>query len=169
VTGGTERNTSGPFESGDGQLSINSKAVKVLEPGEARVERDPETGAILRVIRHQSERNRNPLNDPLAALSDGSEGEERDTSRHKGVGLTATGIVAELEMQASMVVEKKPRKQSQRGREWVERLVQRYGDDTKAMARDRKLNPMQQTEADIARRVRKWRESGGTVEDALVA
>src|SRR4051794_27135354 len=97
---------------------INSKVAKVLEPSETRVERDPKTGAILRVIHDQSERNRNPLNDPLAALSDGSESEEGNICRHRDVELITTGVVAELEEQASMVAKKEPRKQSQREREW---------------------------------------------------
>jgi len=33
--------------------------------------------------------------------------------------------------------------------------VARHGDDTRAMARDAKLNPMQQTAADIAKRIKK--------------
>jgi nucleolar protein 16 len=37
--------------------------------------------------------------------------------------------------------------------------VSRYGDDYGKMARDRKLNPMQQTETDIKKRVKKWKAS----------
>lgn len=70
-------------------------------------------------------------------------------------------IIKELEAQASMVPEKKLRKQSEREKEWISRLVKRHGSDYKAMARDRRLNSMQQTEADISRRVSKWRANGG--------
>lgn len=68
-------------------------------------------------------------------------------------------VVTQLAKIASMTGEKKrPRKQSQREEEWVERLVERYGDDVGKMARDRKLNPMQQSQGDIAKRVRMWRQ-----------
>lgn len=73
------------------------------------------------------------------------------------------GIVRELEEQAKMEAEKKPRKQSQREQEWIQRLVQAHGDNFVKMSRDRKLNPMQQTAADIGRRVAKWRAAGGEV------
>ena len=37
------------------------------------------------------------------------------------------------------------------------------GENYGRMARDRRLNPMQQTEADIKRRAEKWRAEGGSV------
>lgn len=52
--------------------------------------------------------------------------------------------------------EKRERQQSDREKEWVERLVAKYGKDFKKMEKDRKLNPMQQTAKDIKRRVEKW-------------
>lgn len=64
----------------------------------------------------------------------------------------------QLEDEANRPVEKKPRTASSREAEWLQLLVDRHGDDTAAMARDRKLNPMQQTAADIARRIRKWKK-----------
>lgn len=118
-----------------------------IEPTEVRVERDPETGKIIRVIHDKKE---NPLNDQL--LTDDEE--DADMSE---VGGETHGIIAELERQAASAPEKKPRKQSAREKEWIERLVSKYGEDTKKMSRDMKLNPMQQTEADIARRIKKWR------------
>jgi len=68
-------------------------------------------------------------------------------------------IVRQLEEQASMGAEKKERKQSEREREWIERLVAKYGEDYQRMARDMRLNPMQQTAADIGKRVGKWKAS----------
>ncbi|RYP00052.1 hypothetical protein DL764_006628 [Monosporascus ibericus] len=148
--------------------------------GEARVERDA-SGQIVRIIEASTSKKgawrakNNPLNDPLAALdSDCSdsegEGDERDNAveewggidddddNDNGNGEGKTGkIVQQLEAEANRPVEKKPRTQSQREREWVAELVRRHGDDVRAMARDRALNPMQQTEADIARRIRKWK------------
>ncbi|RYP20624.1 hypothetical protein DL765_002695 [Monosporascus sp. GIB2] len=144
--------------------------------GEARVERDA-SGRIVRIIetstskKGTSRANNNPLNDPLAALDSDysdSEGErdERDNAAEEWGGIDDDGdggegktgkIVRRLEAEANRPVEKKPRTQSQREREWVAELVRKHGDDVRAMARDRALNPMQQTEADIARRIRKWK------------
>lgn len=72
-------------------------------------------------------------------------------------------IVKQLEEQASMRGPPAERKQSDREKEWIERLVGKYGDDYAKMSRDRRLNPMQQTPADIKRRVGKWKAKGGEV------
>lgn len=82
---------------------------------------------------------------------DGFDGEQKEGNE----------IVRLLEEQASCAAEKKERKQSDREREWIERLVGKWGEDFGKMARDMRLNPMQQTEADIRRRVNKWKASGG--------
>ena len=114
------------------------------------MERDPETGNIIRVI---SKKRDNPLNDPLNDLSDN----EQEAHGSK------TDIVRQLERQAAQegqdVKARKPRHQSSRESEWIQRLVDRHGDDTAAMFRDRKLNPMQQSEGDLRRRIRKWKKS----------
>jgi nucleolar protein 16 len=116
---------------------------------------------------HEKTKKANPLNDPLMSDSEGEDDEMQDAGAReepaKGTE-ESNAIVRELEAQASMVPERKVRKQSQREREWIARLVERYGTDTKGMARDRSLNPMQQTEADISRRVKKWRDESGVVE-----
>jgi nucleolar protein 16 len=75
-----------------------------------------------------------------------------------------TDVVRQLEALAASGV-KTERTQSEREREWIERLVAKYGRDYKKMARDRKLNPFQQTEGDIRRRVAKWEKKyGGEVQ-----
>jgi nucleolar protein 16 len=127
--------------------------------GEVRVERDA-GGQIVRVMRRA-----NPLNDPLNELDDqSSEDGSADGAERGGMGGSdgdgdrrETEVVRELERQAARPVDKPVRHQSGREVEWLERLVASHGDDTAAMARDMKLNPMQQTEADIARRMRKWK------------
>ena len=73
-------------------------------------------------------------------------------------------IVAELEAQAeeeaaTLARKKRPRQQSKREEEWIARLVGKYGDDIRAMARDVKLNPMQQSVGDLGRRLKKWKEN----------
>jgi nucleolar protein 16 len=142
--------------------SAKADAAK-LDLGSIRVERDPETGAILRVI-HEDEDNievagrslsrKNPLNDPLNDI-EGGDGESNL--------LADSVIVQQLERQADQegktVRAKKPRFQSTREGEWAQRLIEKHGDDFTAMARDRKLNPMQQSGGDLRRRINKWKKS----------
>ena len=71
-----------------------------------------------------------------------------------------------MEQEASRPAKKHVPKQSEGERAFVEELVAKYGDDYTAMARDMKINYMQRSEGDLKRRVKKWRESGGTVEAA---
>ncbi|KAI1131917.1 ribosome biogenesis protein Nop16 [Nemania abortiva] len=122
---------------------------------EVQVERDA-NGKITRVI--STERKRpNPLNDALAALDTDSEAESAGEDDAEWSGFEGEEIVRQLEDEANRPVEKKPRTASAREVEWLEMLVDRHGDDFRAMARDAKLNPRQQTAADIAKRIRKWK------------
>ncbi|TVY90788.1 Nucleolar protein [Lachnellula willkommii] len=166
ATGGIEKLRAGSDSktSTTSKLAISNAIPKTFAPTEAKVDRDPDTGKIIRVI-HAASRP-NPLNDPLNSDSeddsmcdDGEEFEGFDSRR--GERTETNPIVQQLEDMAARAPEKTPRKQSEREREWIERLVGKYGEDYKRMARDMKLNPMQQTEADIRKRVEKWRSSGG--------
>ncbi|KIW96122.1 uncharacterized protein Z519_03189 [Cladophialophora bantiana CBS 173.52] len=165
ATGGTERKASkdktdtksiqrNPF-------AIPGPQAANITPQEVQVERDPETGHIVRVIRPETGgANDNPLNDPLNDIM--------DVEREPPMGQPANGIVTELEAQVAneeelLAKKRRPRQQSQREEEWIAKLVEKHGDDIKAMVRDRKLNPMQQTEGDIARRVKKWKANYGEV------
>lgn len=125
-----------------------------LAPGEARIERD-EDGNVVNIVYGKTAEE---------TLNDGDEEEEEyedeDESR-------STDIVKALEEQASFVA-KIERSQSEREKEWVEILVQKYGHDYSKMVWDRKLNPYQQTEGDIKRRVAKW-EKTQKKQDELVA
>ena len=131
-------------------LSIVSRLPTTVAPIEAQIERDPQTGAIVRVI-HAPSNNKNPLNDPLNEISDDEELATTKSIPH--------GIVRKLEEQALMEVRKRPRQQSKREEEWISDLVRKYGDNYLGMVKDRKLNPNQQTEGDLRRRVKKWKES----------
>jgi nucleolar protein 16 len=125
----------------------------------ARVERD-ESGKIIKVI-HAHTKKANPLNDPLNEL----ENEEEDADGDNAIGGfegfedEKNEVVRQLEEQALRVAEKKPRKQSTREKEWCQRLAEKWGTDYKSMVKDRRLNPMQQNEPDIRRRIEKWRAS----------
>jgi nucleolar protein 16 len=70
-----------------------------------------------------------------------------------------TSVTAALETIAASGVRQGPRKQSRREQEWVERLVEKHADNYGAMFRDTVLNPMQQSEGDIKRRVGLWRRN----------
>ncbi|KAI0119971.1 ribosome biogenesis protein Nop16 [Nemania sp. FL0031] len=126
---------------------------------EVQVERDA-NGKITRVISAEKRKRPNPLNDALAELDTDSELEsngDEDAEEWGGFEGEQNEIVRQLEGEANRPVEKKPRAASTREVEWLEILVERHGDDFKAMARDGKLNPRQQTAADIAKRIRKWK------------
>lgn len=157
-TGGTEKKATSTSTAS--AFSITTALPTAVKPTVARVERD-ESGKIIKVI-HQHKQRANPLNDPLNDLEDDSENEEfagfEDDEKMGGVGNdeTANEIVRQLEEQASRIAEKKPRSQSVREKEWCAALVEKHGQNWMGMVRDRKLNPMQQTEADIKKRVSKY-------------
>lgn len=117
-----------------------------------KVERDAD-GRIVRVLRKD-----NPLNDPLNDIeSDDDDGDAQDTAaggeaEKKSAG--ETRVVDLLEAEASRPTEAHKRHQSHQEREWLGRLVARHGDNTAAMARDSKLNPMQQTAANISKKLK---------------
>lgn len=142
------------------KLAISNAIPKVFAPTEAVVERDPETGKILRVIHKGGLGKKNLLNDPLNSDSD-EENEGEEFTGFEEEGGNSGGIIAQLEQQARSGKAKTERKQSEREKEWCQRLVERWGEDWGKMVRDRRLNPMQQTEMDIKRRVAKWRAGLG--------
>lgn len=141
------------------KLNIVSQKPEAAEPEEIEVERDPETGAIVRVV-GQEKVKENPLNDPLNELED-SDSEEWNGFAMVPEEQSENPVIQQLEEAARRGVKKAPRSQSQREVEWVVRLVEKYGDDYERMSRDLKLNPMQQTAANIRKRVKKWKESNG--------
>ncbi|KLU90081.1 hypothetical protein MAPG_09046 [Magnaporthiopsis poae ATCC 64411] len=151
-------------------------AISSAIPGavrEVRVERDA-AGKIVRIVRPGE--SENPLNDPLNdILSDDSDGgggggghdgwdglsgseDEREASAATTKDRRRPYKVADdLERMARVPVAKTARHVSEREAEWLGRLAARHGDDFKAMARDHRLNPMQQTPAQIAKRMRRWK------------
>ena len=169
-TGGTEINVTdiqggerGQQKKEDPLTIAASKPAAKTGLKTTKVVRD-EHGKILKVIHEKKPFN--PLNDPLNAMDDDDDFEGPSDDFHSVTHERAkhAGIVPKLEAAASaeladIAKRKKPRKQSQREQEWIEQLVGLYGKDVRAMSVDRKLNPNQQTEADIRRRVDLWQKS----------
>jgi nucleolar protein 16 len=169
ATGGTEKtikllglddpNVDHNVDSTIDKLNIVGHApIETVGVDDATVERDPETGAILRVINDPFALDNNPLNDPINDLV------EEDAEQWSAFAMVPAGkadnpVIAALEESARNGVKKAPRKQSEREEEWIEKLVNKYGDDYGKMTRDRRLNPFQQSEGDIRRRAKKWQKS----------
>ncbi|KAL2887763.1 Nucleolar protein 16 [Ceratocystis lukuohia] len=144
---------------------------------EARVERDAD-GRIIRVISSGPSsdiQGFKPLNDPLAAYDSDSD-KDNSTPTHTTTTNTSTAastwedwagisdnendndVVKALVRQSRLPVAKQTRFQSEQESEWLDRLVAKHGDDVRAMAWDRKLNPFQQTVGDLTKRLKRWRK-----------
>jgi nucleolar protein 16 len=176
ATGGTEKtikllglddpNVDPSVDSTIDKLNIVGHApIETVGVDDAIVERDPETGAILRVINDPFALDNNPLNDPINELV------EEDTEQWSSFAMVPAGkadnpVIAALEDAARNGVKKAPRKQSEREEEWIEKLVEKYGEDYGKMTRDRRLNPFQQSEGDIRRRAKKWQKSKAQAQSA---
>lgn len=156
-------------------------AISSAVPGAVRevlVERDA-SGKIVRIVRPGE--GENPLNDPLNDIlsddsgldgrgagggHDGWDGLSGSEDEREAATTTTTRkdgrrrpykVADDLERMARVPVAKTARHVSEREAEWLGRLAARHGDDVKAMARDHRLNPMQQTPAQIAKRMRRWK------------
>ena len=132
-------------------LAISSSKLKTkLIPTEVQVERDPVTGAILKIT-DPSWENSNPLNDPLNDL-------EEEYPSNTEVD-TRTDFVRDLEKQASIEVPKKHKLQSNKEQEWIEDLMKKHGNNFAKMMMDKKLNIYQLSEGDIKSRIKKYAEA----------
>ncbi|QDS75941.1 hypothetical protein FKW77_003195 [Venturia effusa] len=129
-----------------------------IEPQTVRIIRDQETGAIISVF--DDEDKPNPLNDPLNDL------EETPMMKFNSLGFVPkrrdgakeTDVTRQLEEYALSGIERAKRGQSKGEEEWVQNLINKYGDDYKGMFWDKKLNPMQQSVGDLKKRVKKYQE-----------
>ncbi|PHH83301.1 hypothetical protein CDD82_2271 [Ophiocordyceps australis] len=159
ATGGTEKklsssSSSGAASSARDALTITPAVQAVVS--EARVEFGPD-GRIARVI---DGARTNPLNDMLCALeSDDTTDEEWGGIAEAQTGAATTDTVRQLVEMSHNAAPKRVHVPSTGERQWLQRLIDRHGDDTTAMARDMRLNPMQQTAADIARRIGRLRNT----------
>ena len=170
-TGGVEKKASdvGVDEVGSGLEIGGTGKTTQLDLSEARIERDPSTGRIVRVL-DDGNGKANPLGDPLNDLDSDSETSDvnmafdQHSSTNGGVVKTAnTAVVAELEREAARPENKYKRRMPEGEKAFVAELVEKYGDDYEAMQRDVKINYMQRSAGDLKRRVGKWRGEGGEV------
>lgn len=181
-TGGVERKAGDvdQLQAKDGLVITGKKPQEKVELGEARIRRDPETGAILEVLDGQEKKRPNPLGDALNDLD--SDEDEHDDDQAEQAGWArlanqhgniepdqylgkddgATDVVKELEARASRPAAKYRRKMTENERAFVKELVAKYGDDYAKMSRDIKINYMQRSEGDIKKRVLKWKEESGS-------
>ncbi|KAK5135888.1 hypothetical protein LTR08_004538 [Meristemomyces frigidus] len=158
----------------DDALAIaSSRRPEQLDLQEARIERDPETGKILRVIDGAKVKKANPLNDPLAELDSESEDEGGDAFNqhasntlkvHEDAGKRSE-VVMKLQEEASRPGVKHKFRQSEGEQSFVKELVEKYGDDYAAMARDMKINYMQRSIGDLKKRVKRWKVGGGAASE----
>jgi nucleolar protein 16 len=181
-TGGVEKKVSDILrERGEGEdhtsqdplnITAASKRRKEhIDVTEAKIERDPETGKILRVI-EPPQAKPNPLGDPLAELDSESEDEVFNLrNQHANTGVArrtedghTTETVRALEEVANRPTTKYKRRQPEGEVQFIEELVRKYGDDYGKMARDMKINYMQRSEGDLKKRIKKWREAGGKID-----
>lgn len=132
-------------------FEANERAKKaVLQPGEARIVRDADGNV---TVIHAATAEEAQFNDEFAGFEDTAAASEDEGEK--------TDVVKQLEALAAMEV-KRIRTQSDGEKEWVQGLVAKYDHDWRKMARDRKMNPFQQTEGDIKRRVTKWEKENGS-------
>jgi len=166
VPGLRERGGKGSRDVREHGLQISSggsKGPQQVEFQEARIERDADTGSILRVVETASRRPRR-LNDPLNELDTDSESDAaEEEAMPQSVALPKTEVVQKLELEAQRAEKKYVRKQSDGEKKFIEQLFARYGDDYAKMERDMQINYMQRSAGDLKRRIVKWRKAGGVV------
>ncbi|BFZ58146.1 Nucleolar protein 16 [Savitreella phatthalungensis] len=133
-----------------------------LKANEAIIRRDAD-GNVVEVVysklakqkvRHQGDEGEDEDEDEDARSDDSF---MREETPEGDAGATKSEVVRALEERAARGEATRPRQASEGERAWLEKLTSKYGDDYKRAARDRKLNPMQQTSSDIARRVARVR------------
>ena len=153
-TGGTEKFLHATTTKTSAKDPFAIATIENAVVSEARVERDAD-GKITRILGTGRD---NPLRDPLNDIDNDGFEDEEPAEEWGGIGdAGTTDVIKSLieESQAPGVA--KPRHQSDREREWLEALIEKHGDNTQAMAKDKRLNRMQQTAADIARRISKMK------------
>ncbi|ODV82356.1 nucleolar protein 16 [Suhomyces tanzawaensis NRRL Y-17324] len=119
----------------------NTEDPAQIPEGEARIIRDKETGEVTKVI----------YGTMKVVPTEELENEPENPS-----------VIRQLEEYSNKHAQiVKERTISEREAEWCKSLYEKHGDDFQKMMWDKKLNPNQQTVADIRRRVLKWKKTNG--------
>lgn len=77
----------------------------------------------------------------------------------KGQSMTRRNLIVELLDIAAQPSIPNIRHASTLESQWLQKLVDKYGDDYDKMMWDKELNPMQHTSAQLTRKIKKWRET----------
>lgn len=135
AAGGSEKIITNNLSDREGKQEINSMSMATKVVKEGRIIRD-ENGNVR--IEYDEEES--------ASTGENEEQSEavKALEEHARTGIT------------------KPRVQSEREQDWVQVLVDKYGDDYEAMFWDKKLNIYQQSIGELKRRVYKWRKATKT-------
>lgn len=142
-TGGTERVPSAASASGEAEGEKPRK-------GMAKVVRD-EQGHIVEIVEADAEdEGETAWGKPLTSVADEEVETYMPTTGKKG----ENKVLASLEVMAAQAAPVE-RHSSSLEAQWLADLVDKHGEDTESMARDRKLNVWQKTEGEIKRAIKK--------------
>ena len=149
-----------------------------LHENEAIIQRDA-SGNVVGIVYSKLDITQQPQPTTSGAYLSDSESDDgavastttlQSRRKRRGQKLATSDAIVELEAAAAAAEEAeqvgKVRHVSQGESRWLESIVAKYGDDYKRAARDRRLNPMQQTPADIRARVLKARRLQRPVVDS---
>lgn len=144
-TGGTER-----LPSSSSTSASASTADEAPRKGMARVIRD-DAGNIIDIVEASTEDEVTPWGAPLTgSIADSEDVETFMPAARRG----ETKVLSQLESLAAQAAPVQRHTSSQES-QWLADLVAKYGDDTEAMAKDRKLNLWQKTQGEIKRAIKK--------------
>ncbi|CBQ67457.1 conserved hypothetical protein [Sporisorium reilianum SRZ2] len=144
-TGGVERTSSSTAAAAS--ASVEGEAPR---KGMARVIRD-DAGNIIDIIEASADAEETPWGAPLPASIADSDHVDTFMPASRGA---ETKVLSELESMAAKAAPVQRHTSTQES-QWLADLVAKYGDDTEAMARDRKLNLWQKTQGEIKRAIKK--------------
>ena len=164
-----ERRDNGePAQRDEGLANGSLERVENLDVQQAQIERDSETGRIVRII-DPGDTKPNQLNDPLAELD--SDKGEQGFNQHASNSTPSrpelkpkTDGAEKLEQAANRPAAKHRPKQMKDEQVLVAELVKNYRDDYRAMTGAMEINYMQRGEGDLKRRERRWKDDGGTLD-----
>ena len=132
-------------------------------------EKKKETGlaAVLKTRRSEGVIKRNEDGTSIIVYPDSDDEETvqvstvtgEETPVIKGQSMTRRNLIVELLDIAAQPSIPNIRHASTLESQWLQNLIDKYGDNYDKMMWDKELNPMQHTPAQLARKIKKWRET----------